>query len=258
MRVGYAQLEPIFLDVEGNLQKIARAVEEAGEFDVLVFPELMTSGYAFESVEEAFAASLEVSKLVDRISAMSPPGMVVIGFAERYDGRLFNSAVAVLPDGDYYLYRKVHLFDKEKLWFSPGNLGFDVFEWRGYRFGMMICFDWVFPEAARILALKGADLILHPANLVLPYCQEAMKIRCLENGVFAITANRIGSERGLTFTGMSQITGNRGEVLVRGPKETEEIRLVDVDLWKARDKTLGGKNNLIGDRRPEWYGELVR
>jgi len=256
--IGYAQLKPVLLDVEHNLQKIFDAVKSAGDFDVLVFPELMTSGYAFESVEEAFEASMEVSELVDRIVALEPSGMVVVGFAERYGGRLFNSAVAVLPDGEYYLYRKIHLFDREKLWFSPGNLGFDVFDWRGYKFGMMICFDWIFPEAARTLAIKGADLILHPANLVLPYCQNAMKIRCLENGVFAVTANRIGSERGLTFTGMSQITDNRGEVVVRGSQDSEEIKIVNVDLWKARDKTLGGMNNLLRDRRPEWYGDIVR
>jgi len=99
----------------------------------------------------------------------------------------------------------------------------------------MICFDWIFPEAMRTLALMGAQIVLHPANLVLPYCQDAMVTRCIENRVFEITANRIGVERGLKFTGASQITAPGGIVLHRATKTKEEALAVDIDPdWLCR------------------------
>ena len=123
--------------------------------------------------------------------------------------------------------------------------------------GIMICFDWMFPETMRTLALKGADLIAHPANLVMPYCQKAMVTRCLENHVFAITANRIGTEqRGddkFIFTGGSQITSCKGELLSSAPKDDVYVDFVNIDVEKAREKELNVYNNIITDRRTEFY-----
>ena len=125
----------------------------------------------------------------------------------------------------------------------------------------MICFDWFFPESMRILSLMGADLICHPANLVLPFCQESMKTRCLENHVFAITANRTGTEargdQSLLFTGMSQITGHDGSVLFRAGGDSQEVGTVEIDPAAARDKNVNHYNNLFADRRPDFYGELL-
>jgi len=128
----------------------------------------------------------------------------------------------------------------------------------GARIGMMICFDWAFPEIARSLALQGADLLCHPSNLVLPgHCQLAMRARCLENGIFAITANRCGEDRRpqgtLRFTGRSQIVGTRGEVLVRAPAATAAVRVAEIDPASSRDKNLTPRNHLLRDRRPEFY-----
>jgi predicted amidohydrolase len=121
----------------------------------------------------------------------------------------------------------------------------------------MICFDWIFPEAARTLALRGAEVIAHPVNLVLPYCQEAMKTRCIENRVYAVTANRIGREqRGVddfTFTGASQITSTRGKVLSSGPVDSEHRDIVEIDVSEAREKSINPFNHLLSDRRPEFY-----
>ncbi len=257
MKIGFAQMQPKLLDVSANLEKIKEMIGRES-FDVLVFPELATTGYVFESVDEVWNVAMTVDEMVEFLTSFPRPGIVAVGFAEKYGDRLFNSSVAVTPEGDYYLYRKVHLFDKEKLWFSPGNLGFTVFDWKGYKFGMMICFDWIFPESMRTLALKGADLVLHSANLVLPYCQNAMVTRCLENHVFAITANRIGEERGVRFTGMSQITGVKGEILLRYTEDGEGLGFVDVDLYEARDKRIATLNNIVLDRRPEWYMEITK
>ncbi len=128
------------------------------------------------------------------------------------------------------------------------------------RIGMMICFDWIFPETARCLALGGAQILAHSANLVLPYCQDAMPTRCIENRVFAVTSNRVGSEPcgdgELTFTGASQITGHRGEKLMRASKTEEEVIVAEIDPALADDKQVTPTNHVVFDRRPGLYGLL--
>ena len=121
----------------------------------------------------------------------------------------------------------------------------------------MICFDWIFPEAARNLALQGAQVICHPANLVLPYCQAAMVTRSLENAVFSITANRTGSEtttqQSLHFTGSSQIIGPKGQKLASATEEGTNLKIVEVNPEQASDKFFTPQNNLFTDRRPDTY-----
>jgi predicted amidohydrolase len=133
---------------------------------------------------------------------------------------------------------------------------------RGARIGLMICFDWAMPEVARLLTLAGADIICHPSNLVLGHCQQAMLTRCLENGVYAVTANRCGGERrphgSVRFTGGSQVAGPRGELIHRAPAQRRELYLVDIDVRRARDKALTPFNDLLADRRPRFYRPLGR
>jgi len=127
---------------------------------------------------------------------------------------------------------------------------------------MMVCFDWFFPESARMLALKGAQVICHPSNLVLPYCQTAMVTRCLENRVFAVTCNRTGTEnRGgkvLHYTGASQVVDTAGNLLSRAGENEEVAVVVDIDPAKAQDKQLNLHNNLFGDRRPSFYTDICK
>jgi predicted amidohydrolase len=197
---------------------------------------------------------------------------LVAGLAERdAEGRLFNSAVVVAPGGLVATYRKVHLYFEEKQHFAPGDLGFPVVratarDGTAYRLGVMICFDWYYPEAARTLALKGADVIAHPANLVRPDCPRAMPIRALENHVFAVTANRTGREvkggategPALAFTGQSQVCSPRGEVLLRAPRTGDHVGVVAFDPAEARDRRLTPHNDLLADRRPEHYAPTFR
>jgi len=127
----------------------------------------------------------------------------------------------------------------------------------------MICFDWIFPEAARTLALLGAQVICHPANLVLPHCQKAMITRSIENRLFIITANRIGTEskpgsEPISFTGRSQIVGPEGTVLARAPRARRMVALVEIDPALALDKRITPENDILLDRRPELYRELCR
>jgi predicted amidohydrolase len=127
---------------------------------------------------------------------------------------------------------------------------------------MMICFDWFFPESARCLALAGAEILLHPSNLVLFKCQGSMPTRCLENAVYAITANRTGSDdRGdveVAFTGKSQITGPQGDVLAITDATGECTRIVEIDVAPARDKRITDRNDRFGDRRPATYERILR
>jgi predicted amidohydrolase len=129
------------------------------------------------------------------------------------------------------------------------------------RIGIMVCFDWFFPEAARSLALAGAEIICHPANLVLPYCPDAMVTRCLENRVFAITANRTGSEmRGgkkrLIYIGRSEVVDPGGRILFRAPRNREALRILEIDPREARDKALNRYNHLLRDRRADLYNNV--
>ena len=182
---------------------------------------------------------------------------VVAGVAERDHDKVYNSAITILPDGSVTTYRKLHLFYKEKCWFEPGNIPIQIVEYREARIGMMICFDWIFPEMARSLALTGANLICHPSNLVLPHCQNAMITRCLENRVFAITCNRIGQEvRGqesFMFTGFSRIISPDGAVLCEGGRVKEEVGIVDINVRAAENKRITIFNDLFEDRRTEHY-----
>ena len=181
---------------------------------------------------------------------------VAYGFVEK-TLRLYNSASLVGPYGMMGLYRKVHLFNRETLLFSPGDLGFPVFNLPVGRIGMMICYDWIYPECARTLALKGAQLIAHPSNLVLPHCPDAIVTRSIENHIFCATADRIGTEdRGgmsFTFIGKSEIVSTQGKILERLGTEKEGVAVVDIDLQDAREKKINQYNDLLKDRRSNQY-----
>jgi len=260
MRVILYQNDPVFGQVERNVADLLDNM--AGEeFDILVLPEFFATGYQFRDRAEALS-------LADRRAhgytfevlhdlARERRGLVVYGFPELAGSRLFNSALAVWPDGNHIIYRKTHLFDDEKDIFDPGDSGFVVFDFGGAAVGLMICFDWRFPEAARKLALLGAQVICHPSNLILPYCPDAMVTRALENNVFTITANRTGVEertgKRLTFIGRSRIIDPGGRILAElGPSDRALLR-ADIDPGLADNKRINTKNDLFEDRRPEFY-----
>ncbi len=259
MRAGVVQFRPEFGDVAGNLKRITSIVA-ANDADLFVLPELALSGYLFESRDEAASLAQDPGGVeFDPLAALSAERgtAVVVGFAELAGERLYNSSLLIAPDGTRRVYRKIQLFSDEKRIFDAGDRPPSVAEVGGVRLGMMICFDWIFPEVARTLALAGADVLCHPANLVLPFCQDAMVTRCIENRVFAITANRTGSERRagqeLSFTGRSQVVTPRGEVAARAGVEDEEVLVVEIDPEEARDKAVTPSNDILQDRRPELY-----
>ncbi|MBN2467453.1 MAG: acyltransferase [Deltaproteobacteria bacterium] len=264
MLIGVYQSQPVFGEVNFNVEQVSNDLPE-GTADLWVLPELFNSGYQFASKEEVADLAEEIPggrtcramiNLAARLRAV-----LVFGMAERANKVCYNSAAVVGPRGFIGFYRKVHLFAEEKKFFEPGDTGFQVFDAGQAKVGVMICFDWIFPESARILALLGADIICHPSNLVLPYCQKAMVTRSLENAIYTATANRLGSEaRGgkkpLTFTGGSQIIGPSGQVLSRLNDREKGWAVAEINVEEARDKKITDYNDLLGDRKPEFYGRL--
>jgi len=264
MKIGFVQFDSLFGEVERNLGRVEELLT-ASDADLIVLPEFFNTGYLFTSEEEAADLAEDIpagktTKALCRI-AREKNLHIVAGLPERHGGILFNSAVLISPSGYVDTYRKIHLFNEEKLWFSPGDKGFAIHDIGCCRIGIMICFDWFFPESMRILSLKGADVICHPANLVLPFCQDAMLTRCLENRVFAVTANRTGSEnRGgkqFHYTGKSQITGPQANILYRAGSHSDEVGLCEIDVDVSRNKRLNPYNHLFDDRRVEFYRDLI-
>lgn len=268
---GFVQSHPAFGNKQASfdmVKKLAKGIT----VDLLVLPELFATGYAFTSRDEAasLAEGIDGETFEFLVQLSKTTGAAVAGgFVERDGDALFNAAMLVHGDALVGTYRKLHLFYKETAWFTPGDrpprtwslpvrdTASDTSEGMDVSVGMMICFDWLFPEVARSLALAGADVILHPANLVLPYCQAAMITRCLENRVFAITANRVGTEaRGddaFTFTGGSQVVSPAGVVLQRATTGEPCVGLVSIDLGLARDKHVTPCNDIFAGRRPDMY-----
>ena len=262
MKVGYFQFDPVFGEVKRNLDIVAQRLERV-ECDLMVLPELFASGYQFAEADEVhrLAEAIPDGPTTQRLLDLAQARRMVVagGLPERGVDGYYNSAVLVGPEGVIGVYRKTHLFFEETRWFRPGDTGFPVWDVDGVKIGLMICFDWYYPESARTLALKGAEIICHPSNLVLPHCPDSMVTRCLENRVFAITANRIGTEaRGgrppLTFIGTSEVVSPRGHILHRAGRDQEDLSVVEIDPTDARNKRLNPYNDLLADRRPELYG----
>lgn len=264
MKAGYLQFKPEFCKPAKNIEAIQRLTADK-DFDLIVMPELANSGYFFSDISEVAASSEEipVGAFCNSLFAIAKDhnAYVVAGLNERYEDKFYNSSVLVYPSGDHAVYRKTHLFNEEKKWFSPGNTPLNVFDItvdsKIVKVGMMICFDWIFPESARTLALNGAQVICHPSNLVLQYCQKAMFTRAVENRVFTITANRTGIERSLgrelKFTGCSVIVDPKGNYLKTASETGEESAIAEIDPGLALDKNVTPLNDIFIDRRPEFY-----
>ncbi|MBA4372685.1 MAG: acyltransferase [Thermodesulfovibrio sp.] len=261
MKAAFIQTNPVFGNIESNTEHTASRIATV-DADLIVLPELFSTGYQFISKEETMELSEEVPDgfTTQRLIALSQErgAYIVAGIAEREGDTCYNSAVLTGPEGFLGVYRKTHLFFEEKRWFAPGDTGFRVWKTPIGAIGIMICFDWFFPESARTLALMGAEIIAHPSNLVLPFCPDAMVTRCLENRVFAVTANRVGTEKrdgvnALTFIGRSEIVSPKGAILCRASGDKQESGVIDIDPSLARNKDLNPLNNLFTDRRPEFY-----
>ncbi len=264
LRIAFVQGRPRFGRTEENLER-GLALAATVEADLVVLPELWSSGYVFSSHAEVAALAEDprtgATARALTWAAKREKRWYVAGFPEAARGRFYNSALLVGPGGVRTIYRKLHLFEREQEWFAPGNLPLSVHRVGPARVGLLICFDWRFPETARVLALMGADAIAHPSNLVFKGAQQAMLTRSLENRVFTVTANRTGTEQRpggtVPFTGRSQVVAPNGQPLVKATAAAEVALAVDCDLALARDKSFSPITDLWTSRRPEFYGALV-
>jgi predicted amidohydrolase len=268
VRVAAAQYEPRVADVEHNKAEALRWTKEAMSQGarLVVLPELASSGYVFETEEEAIASAEDIAegRLVSglRDICREHDAYVVAGINERDGACRHNSAAVIGPDGLIATYRKLHLYYNEQTWFEPGR-ALAIVDLPIGRLGVIICFDLWFPEPVRALALAGAEIIAVPTNWVASfkrtvwdergYCQGdyVAMATAAQNGVFMVCADRIGVERGTTFLGASIIVGADGWP-VAGPasKDHAELVLADIDLDDVvSERQRTPRNHLLRDRR---------
>ncbi len=263
MNIGFIQFAPALNILALTLSRLEELWVRTANMNLVVLPELCNSGYNFKNRQEARDSSEEIadSKFIEFLiaKAKSYDQFIVSGFNERHHTKLYNSAVLVGPRGYIGKYQKLHLFMKEKDFFEPGAVGLPTFDLGFCRMGILVCFDWIFPEVWRILGMKGVDLITHPSNLVLPgFAQRAVPVHAVTNRVFVVTANRVGEEENLSFTGMSTIADPRGEILCQASQSQTEVHSVKMDPDMARDKHITPWNHVFEDRRVDLYEDLLK
>lgn len=261
---------------QDNLHRSLELAEEAvtGGANLIVLPELTSTGYFFNDRQDAFAHSESVpdgpSLRLWVAFARQHRIYLVAGLAERDGMQLFNTGVLVGPDGFIGKYRKAHLWNLEKLWFTPGDLGFPVFDTPIGRIGLLICWDIWFPEVPRLLSQQGADIICSLNNWVWtppPLFDDAGK--CMAsyltmtaahvNNVFIAAASRIGEERGARYLGCSLIAGTHGwPIGAVASADQQEILFADIDLTSARSAPIWNSlNDLHRDRRADLYDPML-
>jgi predicted amidohydrolase len=257
--VACCELAPEIGRVEANIDRVTAAVRSAAAAgaDLVVLPELVTSGYCFDSVEEARASALPAdSRAFAQWSTIGP--VVVAGFAEAADEQLYNSAI--LLDGDRRtVYRKTHLWDREKLFFTPGSAPPPVVGTRLGAVAVMVCYDLEFPEMTRSVATRGADVLAVPTNW--PWVDRPAGMPAPEV-VIAMGAARVnhlpiaccdrrGEERGQRWNQASVVIGADGWPIAQA--DGEGVAIARFDLAATRDKSVSPRNDLLADRRPELY-----
>lgn len=267
MRIACVQADVEFNDPEANIAVVLRHLDELADrgVELAVFPEAFLTGYCVGSRSDAERIAVPASTVRPIQEAVDRLGLLaVVGFAELGDRELYNSAALLEPGLEPRIFRKAHLpelgYDK---FVTPGD-ELPVFETRLGRIGILICYDLRPPEAARSLALQGADIIVLPTNWPVGATAAAKPVamvRALENKVFLAACNRVGTENGFSFIGLSSIIAPNGDVLVAAD-DNEAVLVADLDLSLARNKRnviIPGQYELaiFGSRRPELYGALT-
>jgi predicted amidohydrolase len=268
VRVACCQIAP---DV-GSPDRSARVALDAltaavsAGAQIVVLPELASSGYVFTSREEAQAAAVPADgALLAGWAREAARGDVVVvgGFCELGpEGRVFNSSALVDGGGVRAVYRKLHLWGDEPRWFDAGEEPAPVVETRHGRVGLGVCYDIEFPELTRGLALAGADLIALPTNWPRdphppdgrPVLHSLAAMTAYLSKVFVAVCDRCGTERGVEFEGGSVIAGPDGGLRAGPVPDRGTATLVaDCELVAARDKRSGERNDAFADRRPDQY-----
>jgi len=249
-------------DVAGNLDRLERTAREAraGGADLLVTPEMFTTGYCIDAPAVQRLAEPADGPISQRVSAIAADAGIgiVYGFAERApDGRVFNAAQFVDAHGVRQgVYRKTHLFGGlDRANYSASDGSGPVFEINGWRFGCLICYDAEFPEAVRQVALRGADVVVVPTANMMGFdavCLLLMPARAYENQCFVAYANCCGSEGRLDYCGTSVVAAPDGTLLAQAARD-------ETLLYATLDAAHPGRtlNTYLADRLPGTYAALV-
>lgn len=275
MLLSCVQSHVAFANISENVDHVCQWLQKAiaQNVQMVVFPECMLTGYGFESREEAMSQAISVDdkRWEPLISICRDSGQlhVVIGFLEKEgDGaqsKLYNASALLGPQGIIATYRKVHLphlgVDR---FVDRGNRPYAVHQAGEARVGLAICYDCSFPEPMRVLGLGGADIIALPTNWPVAALRTAEIVppaRSMENHLFFVAANRVGSERGFRYCGRSSICGPDGVELARAAGDQEEMLIAEVNLQQARNKRIErtpGAHVIdrFADRRPEFYSSV--
>lgn len=266
LRATSVQYRPIFASADANAARIVDRFYQACNdgADLVVFPEAALTGYCFTSKDEAMAASVEVggpilAQMAD--IAREREKHLVVGFMERDGDDLYNSAAMFGPNGLVGVYRKTHMpFIGADRFAKAGN-ELPVFDTPIGKFGILICYDVRFPEAAITLALKGAEMLIVPTNW--PEGAETapnvrVPCRAAETRTFVLAANRVGPERNFDFIGHSGIWDMNGQPLVLAAHRDEAMVTANVDLEQTHNKRLvirPGEYEMdpMKDRRTDLY-----
>jgi len=271
-QIAAVQMFVHFGDTERNTAAVLEHLQKtaAQGADLTIFPECVLSGYCYSSAEAAREVALDADSSEIQLLAECCRDLntsVAFGFLERTSKNLYNAAALLGPKGWISGYRKVHLpmlgLDR---FTTPGDQPFRVVDFLGLKIGLLICYDGSFPEATRVLALEGADLIVLPTNWpatsgctadFVPQC------RALENNVYFAAVNRTGSENGVTFIGKSKICAPSGREIATANHDRPEVLFAEVRPSIARQKRLVHIPNehevdRFADRRPEFYGSILK
>ena len=266
--------------IENNIKKSINLIEKAAEkgANIILLQELFQSPYfCIQYDEEIFklAQTFENNSLINKMSEVAKKHKVVlpISFFEKDNNAYFNSIAVIDADGKVLgKYRKSHIPDGagylEKYYFNPGDTGFKVWETTYGKIGIGICWDQWFPEAARIMALKGAEILFYPTaigdEIMSTYdsseaWQTVMQGHAAANIMPVVASNRIGSEsvKGQVngFYGKSFICNRSGKIIAEASKDKEEIIMAEID---TEENHLFRRNwGLFRDRRPELYKEIL-
>lgn len=270
MQIAAAQIDISIGDKSANLKKCKHFLRLAARqgVELLVFPECALTGYVFNSFDEAFPVSETVpgeSTPVLEKTCREYKITTVVGLLERDGGKLYNTAVLITPEGLVGKYRKTHVLCLGVDRYVSRGEELPVFSTLQSKPGILICYDLRFPETARILALKGTQVILNPTNLpkgAEAYANFFNQTRANENRVFLVSANRVGVERNVRFIGRSQIIDVFGRVLAEGNERDEELLRAEIKPSQADSKHVFVRPgeyefDTFGDRRPELYGPLI-
>jgi N-carbamoylputrescine amidase len=256
-------------DIERNIQRAVEMAEVAAEKDakIICYPELcLTPWFPIAEKQTNFRLAQTVrDDILPQFQEVSKEAksVLIVPFFESAGAHYYNSA-AVIDAGELLgVYRKTHVPDlslyREQFYFSPGDTSFPVFETSHGKIGVQICWDNLFPEGSRILALKGADIIFSPTAASLPthsLWERAISANAFANNLFVFRVNRVGKEEGISFYGRSFCADPWGETASELAGGKDAIVIADIDLAEraAAAETWG----FLKRRRPEEYGDLVK